>query len=666
MSRTRGLIEATGLGGLQLSGNAITNTGGTIAANGAGSHVDIGFGTKIAGGTLSTSGGGVIQVINNSNGNILDGTGTDGPVTITAGSTVQLNDGSSLELAGTTASAGVIANHGTIALDAGADRTQLSGTGGGTTMLTGGGNVTLSDSANNLIGGGDFGTVFDNVDNTISGAGIIDSVAGRLSLTNEMAGVIDATGTNNALSVQNINVTNKGLLEDTGSAGLTIADATITNVGGTISAAGAGAHVDLTNNGIGPTTIVGGTLTTSGGGVINVTNDTATLEGAVTVSGALAGPGTLAIASGDTTFASGAALTTPTLQVASGAEAEIATPLTYAGALSNSGTVTLDGANTFELSGTVGGSGTIGFASSATATLQLDATALPNGQTFANTISAFAPGDEIDLRGLTFADNATPTYDSSSGLLTVTEGAVTDTLTLTAPGAMNFALARDDAGGTEILLCFATGTRIRTLRGDVAVEDLAVGDHAVTASGAARPITWLGYRTIDCTDHPRPCEVWPVRVMAGAFGADLPERDLRLSPGHPVLVGSGANQVLVPIMCLINGTSVERMEVPSVTYWHVELDAHDILLAEGLPAESFLDFGNRPWFADDAQACAADHPLMNPDFIPPGLDARCRPVAIDGAIVDAERRRLDDLFAMSLAAASHWPEDESFALTALK
>lgn len=201
-------------------------------------------------------------------------------------------------------------------------------------------------------------------------------------------------------------------------------------------------------------------------------------------------------------------------------------------------------------------------------------------------------------------------------------------------------------------VCFVSGTLIRTERGDVAVEDLKVGDHAVTSSGAHRPILWLGGRIIDCRDNPRRAVAQPVRISAHAFGDNCPARDLYLSPGHPVLVGAdedGEGGHLVPIMCLINGTTIERVAVDEVTYWHVELDRHDILLAEGLAAESYIDLGSRPWF-DGAHGA-----LYDPDMALPGMPGRCRPVAIDGPVVEAERRRLDAVFAMRLEAACAWP-----------
>jgi len=88
-----------------------------------------------------------------------------------------------------------------------------------------------------------------------------------------------------------------------------------------------------------------------------------------------------------------------------------------------------------------------------------------------------------------------------------------------------------------------------------------------------------------------------------------------------------------------------------VVYWHVELDRHDILLAEGLPAESFHGRRARDWF--DAAATAAAS--VEPDFIAADMPGRCRPVAIEGLAVDAERGRLDATFAAELAAHSRWP-----------
>ena len=93
----------------------------------------------------------------------------------------------------------------------------------------------------------------------------------------------------------------------------------------------------------------------------------------------------------------------------------------------------------------------------------------------------------------------------------------------------------------------------------------------------------------------------PVRVRAEAFGAGCPHADLRLSPDHAVYCDGG----LIPIRYLVNGVSVVQENVASVTYWHVELDRHDVVLAEGLPVESFLDTGNRGAFSGEIGAPAA-------------------------------------------------------------
>ena len=172
------------------------------------------------------------------------------------------------------------------------------------------------------------------------------------------------------------------------------------------------------------------------------------------------------------------------------------------------------------------------------------------------------------------------------------------------------------------------------MRGDVPVEHLVVGDLAVTAGGATRPITWLGSRTLDCTRHPRPAEIMPVRIAAGTFGEGRPARDLWLSPGHSVCLDI-LGEVLIPAIALVDGTAVAQVSVDTVIYWHVELDSHEVILAEGLPSESYLEMGNRTFFAEaDIVALHA-----SPDAQVKTHADFCRPFHDGGPVVDRRARR---------------------------
>jgi len=139
------------------------------------------------------------------------------------------------------------------------------------------------------------------------------------------------------------------------------------------------------------------------------------------------------------------------------------------------------------------------------------------------------------------------------------------------------------------LTCFAQGTRLSTTRGEVAVQDLHIGDRMVLADGATAPIVWIGRRRVACSRLARPRTAWPVRVRAGAFGPGAPRRDLFLSPDHALFIDG----VLIPVKYLIDGVAIAQVKRQSVTYWHVEVPHHAVLLAEGLPCESFLDAGTR-------------------------------------------------------------------------
>jgi hypothetical protein len=181
------------------------------------------------------------------------------------------------------------------------------------------------------------------------------------------------------------------------------------------------------------------------------------------------------------------------------------------------------------------------------------------------------------------------------------------------------------------IACFADRTQIRTIDGCKAVEHLSIGDLIVTSEGKARPIVWIGRRRVE---RPTP-EQWPVRVTAGAFGESRPERDLRLSPGHAVCVDV-MGEVLVPIDHLINGVTIVREEVCEVTYWHIELESHDLLLSEGLPSESYMDCGNRAVFGRAYGRLGA----TDPGRVAESLTHYARPFVDQGAILEAIRQRL--------------------------
>ena len=83
----------------------------------------------------------------------------------------------------------------------------------------------------------------------------------------------------------------------------------------------------------------------------------------------------------------------------------------------------------------------------------------------------------------------------------------------------------------------------------------------------------------------------------------MPCRDLLLSPDHAVFV----DNVLIPIKHLINGKTIVQQQTNEVTYYHIELGEHDVLLADGMPAESYLENGDRGAF-DNGGGMIALHP----------------------------------------------------------
>ncbi len=163
----------------------------------------------------------------------------------------------------------------------------------------------------------------------------------------------------------------------------------------------------------------------------------------------------------------------------------------------------------------------------------------------------------------------------------------------------------DDDGGTDTqdvtisitgVVCFVAGTLIDTALGPRPVETLAPGDLIQTMDNGLQPLCWRGAVDITAQDMAMNGKLHPVRIAAGALGHGLPRADLRLSRQHRVLVSGaaaqhafGAPEVLVPAIKLagLPGIAVEAAD-SAVRYLHLLFERHEIVLANGAPAESLL------------------------------------------------------------------------------
>ncbi len=203
-------------------------------------------GTTVRGGTIETTGAGALFEVT-ANGGTLDGVA--GAITIGTGARIVVNPADTLAIQG------AIANGGTISV-LGYDYTSQVATLllSNNVSLTGGGVVSLVDVSgiggftSQVITGAAASDTLDNVDNTITGAGLLG--AGKLTLANQTGGTIDATTTTLEIDTGTNSITNKGLLEAIG--GTLQIDSAVANSGTIKAAAGGNAIIDasVTNTGL--------------------------------------------------------------------------------------------------------------------------------------------------------------------------------------------------------------------------------------------------------------------------------------------------------------------------------------------------------------------------------------------------------------------------------
>jgi hypothetical protein len=302
--------------------------------------------------------------------------------------------------------------------------------------------------------------------------------------------------------------------------------------------------------------------------------------------------------------------------------------LINAGNVAGNGTIVIRPGASVVDTGTVSSTETIAFAGTSGV---LDLT--PAG--FSAVIGNFQTGDVISLTGVNNVvshsvvnGNTLDLVRSDSSHIDLTLNRPITSFTTTVSGSNTIIR-------TNAVTCFVAGTALATPDGPAAVETLRVGDMVLNASGQARPVRWIGRRHQDLSRHPKPGTVQPIRIMAGALGDGLPHRDLLVSPDHAMLLDG----MLIPARLLRNDVTIRREENrASVTYYHVELETHDVLLAEGAMAESYLDTGNRDTFENAGQL-----KTLQPD-LDSGQSRReaqsCAPFAADAERVEPVWRRL--------------------------
>ena len=146
----------------------------------------------------------------------------------------------------------------------------------------------------------------------------------------------------------------------------------------------------------------------------------------------------------------------------------------------------------------------------------------------------------------------------------------------------------------NVIPCFTPGTLIATPRGEVAVENLRVGDRIITRDNGMQEIRWLGRRDLSWTDLAAAPHLKPILIRQGSLGQDLPERDMMVSPNHRLLVANDRtalyfdeHEVLVAAKHLAAGKGIHSVDAAGAAYIHFMCDRHEVVLSNGAWTESF-------------------------------------------------------------------------------
>lgn len=484
----------------------------------------------------------------------------------------------------------------------GADVTLGDAGGTGTMMVLtddflAGGNVTLAQAA---AGAGASAAVLGamSIAGTLAvgskGAAsvVAEGTLAAAAITLGTAGALQAQGT---AQVSAVGITNGGtiLIADSarldagayqGAGELDLGGTALVSVAGMAAVQGAAARISI---GSGAALVAGG-FSLSGGAFFDAGLASAagaaqignmTLAGGTLVAGSVQAYGTV---TGFGVIASPGITSNGMIEAAGGR-------LLLTGAVNNLSLLGITSAAAMEIGGTLGGAPVTFLGGDAVLVLD-DAAAAGFGA------AQMLVSDAIDLVGIAPSLVVAPTVSGGTGVILDSQGGTASSFGITITGTVqhHISVTSDGAGGSLLTLdgvlpCFARGTGILGPHGYRPVESLRPNDPVITANGERRPVRWIGWRTLDLGPVAAQA-ARPVLILPNAFGPGKPAKILRLSPSHCIFVGGA----LIPAALLVNGATVLRdTATQAATYFHIELDRHDILLAEGLACESYFDDGNR-------------------------------------------------------------------------
>ncbi|MFT8464556.1 Hint domain-containing protein [Acetobacter persici] len=207
----------------------------------------------------------------------------------------------------------------------------------------------------------------------------------------------------------------------------------------------------------------------------------------------------------------------------------------------------------------------------------------------------------------TLTNNGTPISGTSSFQLPDANEGTTFTVSTITVDNGNGTTTTKTVLNAQHVVCFLPGSMIRTVEGEVAVENLQIGDSVVTfdwktGEETVRPVIWVGKAHATVQPHLADDEAaYPVRVLKNAISEGVPYKDMLITAEHCLFFDGK----FVPVRMLVNGSSIfYDKSFTSYDYYHLETAEHAVIVADGMMTESYLDTGNRRSFRQEGKVAS--------------------------------------------------------------